>query len=175
MAQFNDVAEKFTIKYMEEYDFKYAKPEIPLNKAFLPNVIEVVTGISSGIAYGILKELGTDIYKTIKTKLGDYYRNKYKKEIAKPTILLKKGEFTGIKETIKSPDNSGIIVIRGEDKDNTILQAGKLRPLFKIYKGSFLILVDLVIEYEGSPEGLIEEETAPSFLPINVNFRKRFN
>lgn len=105
--------------------------------------------------------------------MGEYYLTKYKTEVNRPYILLKRGEFIGIKETIKSPNNSGVIVIKGEDKDSTILQAGKLRPLFKIYKGSFLILVDLIIEYEGPPEGLIEEETAPSFLPINVVFRKR--
>jgi hypothetical protein len=35
--------------------------------------------------------------------------------------------------------------------------------------------MDLIIEYEGSPVGLIEEETAPSFLPINVAIRKRGN
>ena len=175
MSQFNIIAEEFTTKYTQEYDFRYAGRGIPLNKAFLPNVVEVVEVISSSIAYGILKELGADIYKTIKAKLVEHYLTKYKTEVNKPYILLKRGEFMGIRETIKSPNNSGVIVIRGEDKDTTILQAGKLRPLFKIYKGSFLILMDLVIEYEGSPVGLIEEETAPSFLPINVAIRKRGN
>jgi hypothetical protein len=175
MAQFNDIADKFTTKYLEEYDYKYGNPDIPLNKAFFPDAVEVIEIISSGIAYGILKELGADVYKTIKEKLVAYYLAKYKREVKRPHILLKEGTFSGVKETIKSPNNSGLIVVRGENKDNTILQAGKLRPLFKIEKGSFLILMDLTIEYEGSPEGLIEEQTAPSFLPINVNFRKRVN
>lgn len=175
MAQFDDIAERFTTKMLQEYDYKYGNPEIPLNKAFFPDVVEVIEVISHGNAYGILKELGADIYKTIKTKLAEHYINKYKTEINKPYILLKRGDFVGIRETIKLPHNSGITVIRGEDKDTTILQAGKLRPLFKIDKGSFLILMDLIIEYEGSPKGLIEEETAPSFLPINIIFRKRTN
>ena len=175
MDQFNIVAEDFTRKYLEEYDYKYGNEEIPLNKAFLPNVAEVIDILSTGIAYGILKQLGKDIYNAIKMKLVSLYINKYRGEISNPFILLKKGEFLGIKETIKSPLNSGVTVIRGEDKNTTTLQAGKLRPLFKIDKGSFLILMDLIIEYEGSPKGLIEEETAPSFLPINVDFRKRMN
>ena len=66
MSQFNIIAEEFTTKYTQEYDFRYAGRGIPLNKAFLPNVVEVVEVISSSIAYGILKELGADIYKTIK-------------------------------------------------------------------------------------------------------------
>jgi hypothetical protein len=155
---------------------KRPKIETPRNEMFLPNVPEVLAGLSAAIASGPLKELGEDIYKAIKKRLIDYYLTKHKLEVkGPPYILLKEGIFSGIKETINSPNNSGVIVIRGENKDRTILQAGKLRPLFKIYKGSFLILMDLIIEYEGSPKGLIEEETAPSFLPINVDFRKKIN
>jgi hypothetical protein len=170
MNQLNAIAENFTKKYVEEYDYKYSNPELPLNKAFLPNITEVIEILSSAVAYGILKEMGADIYKNIKTKMSEYYLNR--KEVNKPHILLKGGVFQGIKQTIISPYNSGITVMKGEKKDTTILMAGKLRPLFRITRGSFLILMNLTIEYEGSPQGLIEEDVAPSFLLINVDFRK---
>ena len=79
----------------------------------------------------------------------------------------------GIRQTIVAPKNSGITLIKGEDRDTTVLQVGNLRPLFTITKGSVLILQDLTIEYEGSPTGLINEEEAPSYFSNNVIFRQR--
>ena len=103
MNQLNAIAENFTKKYVEEYDYKYSNPELPLNKAFLPNITEVIEILSSAVAYGILKEMGADIYKNIKTKMSEYYLNR--KEVNKPHILLKGGVFQGIKQTIISPYN----------------------------------------------------------------------
>ena len=170
MNQFNPIAEDFTKKYVEEYDYKYSNSEIPLNKAFMPNIIEVIKIASSVVAYGILKEMGADIYKNIKGKMTEYYLNK--KEVNKPYILLKEGVFQDIKQTIISPYSSGTTVMKGEKKNTTIIMVGKLRPLFKVTRGSFLILMDLIIESEGSPQGLIEEDVAPSFRLVNVDFRK---
>lgn len=170
MSQLEVIAENFVEKYLSENDHRYAEEKIPLKKSFLPNIINILEIIySSGVAYGILKELGADIYKKIKQEI----IKKYVKQNVKPYILLKRGEFMDIRQTIVAPKNSGITVIRGEDRDTTVIQAGKLRPLFTISKGAILFLVDATIEYEGSSIGLIKEEEAPSYFTNNVIFRQR--
>ena len=64
MSQLEVIAENFVEKYLSENDHRYAEEEIPLKKSFLPNIINILEIIySSGVAYGILKELGADIYK----------------------------------------------------------------------------------------------------------------
>lgn len=170
MNQLKFVAENFVEKYMSENDYKYAVEEIPLKKSFLPDIVNILEIIySSGIAYGILKELGADIYKKVKQEI----IKKYVKPNVKPYILLKRGEFMDIRQTIVAPKNSGITLIKGEDRDTTVIHAGKLRPLFAISKGAILFLVDVTIEYEGSSIGLIREEDAPSYFTNNVIFRQR--
>lgn len=54
-----------------------------------------------------------------------------------------------------------------------VLSVGKLRPVFRIERGAVLVLANLTIEYEGSPREPVYEERAPSFFPINGEFRRK--
>lgn len=68
MGQFEIVAEDFVQRYLSENDYKYAGGQIPLKKSFHTDIVQIIEIISSGVAYGFLKELGADIYKKNKTR-----------------------------------------------------------------------------------------------------------
>lgn len=166
MDKVTDIAGDFVQRYLGENDFRYVKPDVPVFESFLPDVQQIVEYLIAGVVGAI----GKDIYELIKRELFKHHRDAPEGRLG---ILLKRGDFEGIKTSINVPEDAGIFFMRGEDMNTTIVQAGKLRPLFRISKGSILLLQDLIIEYEGPPVGLIEEERAPSFFSSNVVFRQR--
>ncbi len=143
-----DVSEKFVECYISEYDNKLAVANLPLNPEFIHEV-EIAAEIVLGpTAAGFFGKMGSDLYEKIKQELQRRYLNKSSKE------------------------NPRVLIIEGAGVDETILNFGHTRPAFSIGKGNVLILKDLTILYSGDPSNLIEEEVAPSFIPINVMFKK---
>lgn len=143
-----ELVEQFSNKYLEEYDFKYATANLPIDPVFLSQVqtyIEIAIGATSA---GFFGKMGSDLYDKIKSSL-----------------------FKEIKEKYKKSDDR-VLIIEGAGYDKTILNFGQTRPIFRIGKGNKLILKNLTITYQGDPIHLIEEELAPSFFPINVKFKQ---
>ena len=141
----DDVADQFAHSYVRENDDIYAKANIPIDPAFVREVLDLVSLIGTGALMGIGGKLGADVYQKIKEEL---HKKKSQQRPAPPKI----------------------IILEGEDRDKTILDFGTKRPFFRIGKGNNLILKNLTIKYKGKPLNVFEEEIAPSFFPINVRF-----
>jgi len=118
---------------------------IPIDPAFVREVVDLVSLIGQGALMGIGGKLAADVYQKIKEEL---HKKKSQQRPAPPKI----------------------IILEGEDRDKTILDFGTKRPFFRIGKGNNLILKNLTIKYKGKPLNMFEEEIAPSFFPINVRF-----
>jgi hypothetical protein len=73
-----------------------------------------------------------------------------------------------------SRSHSGFKVIRmvgpKPESGRAILEIGSVRPAFHIQHGHKLVISDVTIRYVGSPLGLVKEDVAPSFVPVQVEF-----
>jgi len=139
------LSEQFIPQYLTEFDDRYARANLPIDPAFIQGV-EIA---AAAIAAGFLGKMGSDLYDKLKSEVLKRISEKYKKS-----------------------DPPRVIVIEGEDRDKTVLNFGRVRPCFRIGKGNVLVLRNITIAYEGSPQGMIKEEVAPSFFPINVIFKQ---
>lgn len=142
------ISEEFVQSYLNEYDFKFANANLPVDPAFIHDVETVIELVLGSAGAGFFGKLGSDMYDKIKQQLLKHLSAKYPR------------------------NNPRVILIEGEDRDKTILNFGRVRPAFKIGKGNILVLRNLTILYDGDPHNLIEEEMAASFVPVNVAFKQ---
>jgi len=142
------IADQFVARYAGEVDYLYAVPGIPIDPSLVQIIEDVIAVGGAAFAAKLGANLGDAAFEALKEKVGSY-------------LLDRK----------RGPPK--VYRVIGSGVGRTVLSVGKLRPLFRIERGAVLLLANLTIEYEGSPRGLIYEERAPSFFPINVEFRRK--
>lgn len=130
--------EQFFHRYLAENDYRLAGPGIPLD----PQVFAIARDLAVGAAGGALEKLGEAAYRQIKKKLQNVLTNRKRSPL---TVVHLRG---------LSPELTAA----------TILEFGKVRPLFHVQKGFLGVLSDVTIAFVGQPVGLVKEDEAPGFV-----------
>ncbi len=157
-----DIVSQFTEKFLQENDFKYCGPNIPVSPKFRPDVENIVKNAKDDLKIAqvwtsvesIITSISTSV---LSTALYDYIRTKYY------NLRLRRIQERPVKQ------NRPIHLV-GQSCDDTVLVFGKVRPFFKVSKGNILILENLTIQFSGTPVHFFEVEEAPSIVIVNVDF-----
>lgn len=148
--------------YYGEIDAKFAN-----NPRFNAIDITLIRDFLNSLSYGTtIIAMGEYIMKFIA------YLEKMKGKTSENLIRKRPAKSGELKVYREGPRN--VIFIEGEGKPAPILEACDLRPLFQIQTGYILALKNVIIQYKGSPEGLILEMAGPGlvFDPDNVKIEK---
>jgi hypothetical protein len=118
--------------------------------------------------YGATALVMIDHLKNFVEYLETKRRNTFKvplRENGRSNFVIRAGSMAGANNTI---------FLEGTEQPKPIIEACKLRPVFRIYKGTFFVVRNFIIQYVGTPKNIVRELYGPSFVfdPGNVIFEE---
>jgi hypothetical protein len=172
MPSIEDLANECSLRYVEEFDYKYSIDQPPLNEAFIREIVEIIKDASFVLSLGIGLER---IYDLVKKKVLERKEkealelskaNKILNVVGNGSILL----FGNVRPFFEIPKGSRLYFYNVRFQNRMPINATPLNLQTKLVipDGTSLILQNIAIVYDGELGKFIKEYTAPSVFLIKT-------
>ncbi len=174
MAQppsFDNLANQFVEKYLQDYDYKYSIEKPPLDQAFYNEVVEIVKEIYPYILGFSLER----IYQTVKKKWLEKKERESANLISQQKVLNVLGNgavllFGKVRPFFEIPKDSKLYFYNVQFQNRMPPNATPFHLQTKLIvpKGAGLVLQNAIIVYVGDLGKFVKEYVAPSVFFIRV-------
>ncbi len=166
-----NLANKCSLRYVQEFDYRYSVDRPPINEAFFKEVVEIVKDAGPLWGFGIER-----VYNFVKKKILER-KEKQTLELRKSNKILNvfgNGSFLlygDVRPFFEIPQGSRLYFydVRFQNKMPRNALPFNLQTSLVIPAGTDLVLQNVTIVYNGELGKFIKEYSAPSVFLIRVN------
>jgi hypothetical protein len=165
-----ELANECSLKYVEEFDYKFSVDRPPLNEAFLKEVVEIVKDAGPLWGFGLER-----IYDFVKKRINEKKEKEAMQLSGKNKVLNVFGNgavllYGNVRPFFEIAEGSRLYFynVRFQNKMPSNATPYNLQTRLVVPKGADIVLQNVTIVYDGNLGKFIKEYSAPSVFLVRV-------